>query len=825
MRSKKDLPNFIRNSYGEEEYRIFRRYESTSKKLEKAKLDLEFLIKCKIYDVIPKFLRFKLYKRSLHYTSFYKSWQANLLRREINAKKKCISNLTGTKSQLRDSLRQKVGLVTHAAVSRMVKSSARQYRLNTSDIHERKLRKLGINNAVQPCDPNLVVHNYSNTVLSFRVKTLLAFGLFFNLPVYKINFYQYFLSFEKLAYSFKKRYNDSPNLSEFFEQLQNVSFKYFYGFKPFKVFSSFFTKSDLAELKSLSQNKDIIVTKPDKGRAVVILDRNTYVTKMQDIVSDSTKFQPISESLEKYSLKIEDKVNNFLRKMKNLNIFSDDLYKQLFVSGSGPGILYGLPKIHKPNFRTHFQFRPIFAAYNSAVYGIAKFLVPILGPLTTNSYTVENSYSFAKCIVNFKNANSLHMTSFDVENLFTNVPVNETISIIIDKLFIDASSTVLGMDKTIFKKFLELCVLNTFFLFNNKIYKQIEGLGMGLPLGPTFANIFMCHNEEKWLNECPSDFRPVFYKRYIDDTFVLFRDQSHSSLFLDYLNSRHANIKFTKDEETHNKLNFLDVTVERSDNSFITNVYRKPTFTGLGISFFSFCTKQFKINSVKTLIHRAYNICSTYNYLHTEFKFLENFFFKNGFPTKVIQTYICKFLSKMYNPVATVPQSDSSFYITLPYFGQQSEKLKVDLTKLIDKYFNNMSVKIILVNKFNINSFFRFKDTLPLGMRSSLVYSYKCAQCASQYVGSTHRTLRMRVAEHAGRSYRTNRILASPPHSSIRAHCVDSCEQPITLGNFNILDTKSNSFDLRILESLYIHRLRPELNDMQSSYPLKIVIK
>ena len=48
--------------------------------------------------------------------------------------------------------------------------------------------------------------------------------------------------------------------------------------------------------------------------------------------------------------------------------------------------------------------------------------------------------------------------------------------------------------------------------------------------GPTFANIFMCFNEKFWLDECPDEFKPVFYRRYIDDTFVLFRHQSHPAV-------------------------------------------------------------------------------------------------------------------------------------------------------------------------------------------------------------------------------------------------------------------------------------------------------
>ena len=76
-----------------------------------------------------------------------------------------------------------------------------------------------------------------------------------------------------------------------------------------------------------------------------------------------------------------------------------------------------------------------------------------------------------------------------------------------------------------------------------------------------------------------------FYARYIDDTFVLFKDKSHSKLLLDYLNSKHNNIKFTVETESSKSLSFLDVNISRSNNKFTTSVYRKPTFAGLGIIF------------------------------------------------------------------------------------------------------------------------------------------------------------------------------------------------------------------------------------------------
>ena len=170
--------------------------------------------------------------------------------------------------------------------------------------------------------------------------------------------------------------------------------KYYYDFKKYKTFSAIFSKSDIKLLKSLGCDKSIIITKPDKGKGVVTINKTYYLNSMKNLMSDVTKFKKINDSYQKFTLRIEDKINRFLLKLKNQKIFNDDLYFKLKASGSSPGILYGLPKIHKIDFASKFQFRPIFAAYNTPSYNIAKYLVSILSSLTTNEYSLKNSFKF-----------------------------------------------------------------------------------------------------------------------------------------------------------------------------------------------------------------------------------------------------------------------------------------------------------------------------------------------------------------------------------------------------------------------------------------------
>ena len=81
--------------------------------------------------------------------------------------------------------------------------------------------------------------------------------------------------------------------------------------------------------------------------------------------------------------------------------------------------------------------------------------------------------------------------------------------------------------------------------------------------------------------------------------------------------------------------------------------------------------------------------------------------------------------------------------------------------------------------------------------------------------------LKIRISQHRGRSFRTDQLLTSPEFSNIRNHAHEN-NHPIHDCNFKILDT-CNSFDLRLLESIYIHKKKPSLNDQNSSTELNIL--
>ena len=141
---------------------------------------------------------------------------------------------------------------------------------------------------------------------------------------------------------------------------------------------------------------------------------------------------------------------------------------------------------------------------------------------------------------------------------------------------------------------------------------------MGFPLGPALANAFLCYHEKIWLQNCPSEFKPVIYRRYVDDTFLLFCSKHHITKFRNYLNRKHKNIRFTSGIENENSISFLDVKISRDNNKFTTSVCRKPTFSGVFTNFGSFIPKSYKFNLLFTSSHRALKLCSNLELFHQE---------------------------------------------------------------------------------------------------------------------------------------------------------------------------------------------------------------
>ena len=205
----------------------------------------------------------------------------------------------------------------------------------------------------------------------------------------------------------------------------------------------------------------------------------------------------------------------------------------------------------------------------------------------------------------------------------------------------------------------------------------------------------MCHFEESWLTN--NQFRPSIWLRYVDDTFSLFDSKDTASRFLDFLNSRHPNIKFTMELEENREIPFLDVFIKRDHNTFSTTIHHKKTFTGLYTKWDSFTPRKYKVNLIRTLTYRCLRICSKSTLLQSALSDLTNSLLQNGYSRGVINCNVNDLLHKHKDkpsqPTLTVSKKDVT--LVLPYLGLHSDVITRRLKSCVNKFYGFVNLRVV----------------------------------------------------------------------------------------------------------------------------------
>lgn len=546
-------------------------------------------------------------------------------------------------------------------------------------------------------------------------------------------------------------------------------------------------------LKNLQQDSSIMVLAADKGSAVVLLNTTDYHSKVNDLLSTGPYRQIVKDPTDK----ITRSVKQLLGSCKNQ--LGQRLYDKLRPKASKPPRLYGLPKIHKPNI----PLRPIVSCTDSPTYELSSHLAQILAPMVGSSSPtfVKDSAHFTEMTQSLAVRSDELMVSFDVEALFTNVPVDEALIIIQARLENDAelaARTPLSVDQII--RALELCLRSTYFIYEGKYFEQVDGAAMGSPVSPVVANLYMEHFEQEALAACPDP--PRVWKRYVDDTFVLCRLGKVDAL-LEFLNSRNRYIRFSYEVEKENTLPFLDCLVNKDPNGSLgTTVYRKPTHTDHYLHFDSHNPLSTKAAVVGCLARRAQRVCTSSEAVVRENKHLVETFRANSYPTKFVKNQI----RRAQRP--TEPPTDKQelkAWARLPYVKGVSEAISRVLRQqgIGATFYPPDTIRGRLMHP---------KDKLPLSLSSNVVYKVDCQEdCGLSYVGKTIRNMGERMKEHAA-SIR----LQQPDKSSLAKHCEESGHVPRT-DNPTVLARAPNDAELLTKEAIFLESL-PNLINAQEGH-------
>jgi len=487
---------------------------------------------------------------------------------------------------------------------------------------------------------------------------------------------------------------------------------------------------------------------------------------------------------------------------KNRNYISATKYRSLLLSDGVLPRAYGLPKIHKDNC----PLRVIVSSINSPLHSFALFLHQVIFSNIPKAHShITNSYDLVDKLKSLHVCDHYHLASLDVVSLFTNVPTELAIGsigkrwhFIENKISIPYGEFLIGV---------RLVVNSTFFQFNNKIYQQIFGTPMGSPLSPILADLVLQDLEEKAITRLPIPL-PLYF-RYVDDI-VLAAPPSFFPTILTTFNSFHKRLQFTIEKSINNRINFLDISICLTSGNFIIDWYRKPTFSGRFLNFFSQHPVCQKRGVIYGLVDRIFRL-SHPQFHDKNLALIINILLNNDYPLDFIfmtirnriKNLILHKDSSQPSPLTSLPTSSSTsqpspFFFTVPYIKDFTEKLLPIFKKA------NASVAYVGCNKLN-KIIKTQKDPLPFENHSNVVYKINCRDCDASYVGQTGRRLITRIKEH-----RSNINRVSSSHSVITEHHLTGHD--FTWNNVQILDEEPSYIKRHISEMLHIKQQKNGIN-------------
>jgi len=449
----------------------------------------------------------------------------------------------------------------------------------------------------------------------------------------------------------------------------------------------------LIEKKALlffTKNKPFIILEADKNIGACIISKELETTIALDSLKDTStylnlSYNPLSETTEFIKNKIDELIFTKLisEKLGNLLILGDPVISNFRI----------LPKLHKDTF----SIRPIINCINSPTSKICQFLDLVLQPFVRNTESyLQDSQHLLQIFDKLDVSSYTNLTQYscDFSSLYTNINLILAMDLILK--FINENNCLSKLDITIigFTELILLVFSHNIFKFRNNFYKQITGIAMGSVCGPTIANIVVWMLEKNWLNI----HRPLVYKRYIDDIYILSSFPINLVVFKSEFDELELNIV------SGDKLNFLDLNI-KYDETFgrmRTSLYIKPTQTFSYLSTDSNHKESIYRNIPISLFIRVKRICTTYSeFLYSSRRLLLQLC-QRGYSFRYLLSILRTIGSKSRNTL--LPYKDSTTKLTSTtnrnkmWLIMPFNKSNIDINKLLYNSFNNINYLFKLTN-------------------------------------------------------------------------------------------------------------------------------
>lgn len=640
------------------------------------------------------------------------------------------------------------------------------------------------------------VENISSTTLPDYATRTLSLGSKFNVPQQFENT-PYIRVIANIEAAIERDENSDNIRSAVCNIIQNHIHKTKYVHKN----ENKFLLDDFKKTKKfLKENDNLVITKADKGNRTIVMEKEEYNSKIMDLLNDDNTYTRLRKDPTETLCDKVKKLTDIL--LQNEWISKATYYKLRNCNAHTPAI-YGLVKDKEGR-----PLRPVVCTVNSATYEVEAFISSILSPLMNkNVYGIKNSFEFSKFISEMTLKEGDELVSLDVKSLFTNIPT-EMVLEIVDKRWNEISEYT-NINIHYFRRMIMLVFEGAILRFENNIYFQKFGVPMGSPASPVIAALVMEELEKLVLNKVGEDV--TFYKRYVDDVILATAPEKMEDIRSEF-NGVHERLQFTMEKETQNQINFLDMTLVRSNNRIKTRWLPKNK-NGRYLDFNSESPFEHKKNVAISIMDRAIALTNPEERPES-IREVKEILLDNNFPEYLIKKLMKQRVHKFYNNWKDESKKEKDkVFVSVPYVKGMTEQI----SKTMNRYDYRVSCKPL--NKIKDKLFTHTKYNVEKNKKTDVIYQIECKYCDNKYIGQTKQFLKKRVYAHQY-SVKTKNLNSTglAQHSVNNRHSFD-------FNNIKILDTIHNVKQRLVAESLYIKKCgdrscntQIELNGLDTRY-------
>ncbi|XP_067142187.1 uncharacterized protein [Centruroides vittatus] len=356
--------------------------------------------------------------------------------------------------------------------------------------------------------------------------------------------------------------------------------------------------------------------------------------------------------------------------------------------------------------------------------------------MESNKFVVKDPVMVVKDLQSITLMDEEVGTVLDYESLYPSIKVESCVEALLEFLFKENPTLTQHRKEVI--EIANLVCCESFFVYEDQTFKQKRGVPMGSSISGLLCELVVRKVELKVLRGFESDI--VYYKRYVDDIFIIWKNNRVIANFVDRINENEEGLNLKLEHKSSRMLHFLDINIVFSKGHISTGVFIKPTHNPLYIPASSNDPYKYKLAAFRALIRRAFIYCENVIDRVTEIERIIRIAGTLGYKRKVIEGIIRKFETSSDKDTRQGTYRYTKFTFNKYLGGIMKEMASMKDARMILKRASNL-YKILGNDKGLV------KKEDKAGVYK-IPYENQLLGINKEYVGVTTRNLGIRMKEH-----------------------------------------------------------------------------